>query len=81
MTSVLIVTQPGRTVEMMPHLPCATLQQPSSAVPCDITAGHDGSRVVGGSQAVAYIGFVLFAPQTCAPLTVAQHAYTHMFIM
>jgi hypothetical protein len=81
MTSVLIVMQPGRTLEMMPHLPCATLQQPSSGAPCDITAGQDVSAVAGGSQPVGYIGFVLFAPQTCAPLTVAQHAYTHMFIM
>jgi hypothetical protein len=73
MMSVLVVMQPGRTVETMPHLPIATLQQLWNVMPFDMMGGHAGSGAAGGSQPVAYIGFVLFAPHTCAAPTVAQH--------
>ena len=81
MISMLDVMQPGRTVEMIPHLPIAALQQPFSGVPIPSASGHDGSGVAGGSHAVANIALVLFAPQTSAPLTFAQHGMTQVFIM
>src|SRR5262245_50764454 len=81
MINMLVVMQPGRTGEMIPHWPLASLQQPLSGVPIESASGQDGSGTTGGSHIVESMGLVLFAPQTGFPPFIAQHGTTQLFIM
>src|SRR5262249_25682962 len=78
----LEVMQPGRKVEMMPHLPCSTLQQPVSGVPPMpvSTDGQFGSATAGSEHAVSKPIAVLFDAHISLPLTVTQHGITQVFI-